>query len=842
MTDRINGGSPVVHPQQYHTVPTAVITEAQQRDRYLNQTEARELTAFFGSGLKRLEIAQILTQQADKIVAAGANRIFVGGNPMAYLERPEDPLGLPGSGYYVGEDYLSAATRHQREQAALRDRPRNVDSSSSPAEWFKDLFAGGRPVVPSSFRAIDISRYGTVRMKRSLRDLSWFLRYLTYAIVAGDTSIISVNTQGLRGVIPEDVTLATVVALREMQWKALTYFPSESAAAALVKQYFNVLIADYWVEKPSPRLRVGVSKHHQGLQLPPSYGDSASPQPRWVMKPDLPDFEKDEVVRAAYRQVFERDITHPHGVTMTELVSQVKSGLWSMKEFIRQLGKSRLYRQFFYEPYSISRSIELASRHFLGRGLSCMEEFQAYFEVVSTQGFLALVDTLMDSQEYADYFGEETVPYLRGLGLEAQECRNWGPQLNLFKFSAPMRKVPQFVTTFAGYQQPLPNQHPYGVGNDPLEIQFGAIFPQETREPKAQPAHFDEDSRRILISTGAGNGHGGSSNSLSNGFNSRSNGSFDGRSNGTAHLGRVPGSLERHVLRWEPGHSGNGQPARSAMNLVGSPPSMNLTHHSPEAVIHAVYRQVMGRDVFDSQRQWVAETQLKGGNITLREFVRQLAKSRPFRQMYWEGLYVTKAIEIIHRRLLGRPTYGRREMGQYYDICAHQGFYALIDALIDSAEYAQAFGDDGVPYERYLTPRGVALRSPHGPVAWSKPRENPPTAGEWMQRHPYPASDVAVMERPPATQAKPSAPTASVQSPPPQSFKPSQGSVVSYADNREMSVGVASFQEQTAPSADKTPTADGASAPATDAPPMTDAVSYADAAQSENHPNPSSQA
>ena len=31
-------------------------------------------------------------------------------------------------------------------------------------------------------------------MQKSLRDLSWFLRYLTYAIVAGDPNIIVVNT------------------------------------------------------------------------------------------------------------------------------------------------------------------------------------------------------------------------------------------------------------------------------------------------------------------------------------------------------------------------------------------------------------------------------------------------------------------------------------------------------------------------------------------------------------------------------------------------------------------------------------------------------------------------
>ena len=97
-----------------------------------------------------------------------------------------------------------------------------------------------------------------------------------------------------------------------------------------------------------------------------------------------------------------------------------------MKEFIRRLGKSPLYRQQFYEPFVNSRAVELAARHFLGRGLSSREEFSKYFAIVTKGGLAALVDAMVYSQEYSDYFGEETVPYLRGLGQEAQECRNWG--------------------------------------------------------------------------------------------------------------------------------------------------------------------------------------------------------------------------------------------------------------------------------------------------------------------------------------------------------------------------------------------------------------------------------
>jgi phycobilisome core-membrane linker protein len=139
--------------------------------------------------------------------------------------------------------------------------------------------------------------------------------------------------------------------------------------------------------------------------------------------------------------------------------------------------------------------------------------------------------------------------------------------------------------------------------------------------------------------------------------------------------------------------------------------SIKFSETSTQAVIRAAYLQVFGRDVYEGQRQKVAEIQLENGQITLREFIRVLAKSDVFRKMYWSSLYVCKAIEYIHRRLLGRPTYGRQEMNAYFDLCSKKGFYALVDELIQSQEYMEAFGEDTVPYERYLTPAGLALRN-----------------------------------------------------------------------------------------------------------------------------------
>ncbi|MEH2378742.1 MAG: phycobilisome rod-core linker polypeptide [Nostoc sp.] len=682
MNIKASGGSPVAYPHRYQTLPIAVISQSEQQDRYLKQTEVEELGAFFSSGNQRLEIAETLTRNADEIVSAGANRIFYGGSPMAYLEKPQDPVGLPGSGYYVAEDYLTAARKSGvapgKERLNLADNLNFFNPLSGWLERARTLLTDREP-LPGGFHFINVSRYGATRMKRSMRDLAWFLRYVTFAIVAGDDSILTANVRGLRGVIPEDVTEATVVAIKEMQRQSLTYFPENAEAGELIKQSFQTLITEYLAEKPTAKLRVGVSNEQQGLVLPQTYAIAAEHRLKFVIKSVLSETEKLAAIQAAYRQVFERDITATYDFPASELESQVKGGQISTKEFIRRLGQSRLYRRLFYEPFTISRVIELAMRHFLGRGLSSLAEFQEYFGIITKGGLHKLIDALVDSQEYADYFGEETVPYLRGLGQEAQECRNWGPQLELFKYSASVRKVPQFLTLFGKYQKPLPNQHPYGSGNDPLEIQFGAIFPVETLPATNlhNPAPFGKDNRRILIS--------------SEGF------------------GQVPGSLGRVMKLVQTNHR-NGHETNGSSPKLPTGLSISLTENSSSAVIQAAYRQIFGRDVFEGQRLTSVESELLSGEITIREFIRQLAKSKLFRKTYWEPLYVTKAIEYIHRRLLGRPTYGREEMNRYYDVSANQGFYALIDKIIDSAEYIEVFGEDTVPYERYVTPRGLAMR------------------------------------------------------------------------------------------------------------------------------------
>ena len=672
MSLKASGGSSLARPQLYQTVPVSAITQAEQQDRFLDKPELNELIAYFQSGSKRLDIAQTLTRNSDLIVSRAANRIFTGGSPMAYLEKPPvEELALVGAGKVINvQEGMKLGTVTYAESGS--------GGGGGLLGGLKGIFASSGP-IPPGFRPINVSRYGPSNMQKSLRDLSWFLRYITYAIVAGDTSILIVNTRGLREVLENACSIdATIVALQEMRAASIEYFQRDKDAATLISDYFNILLGELKAPTPSNKLRQRPSSDQQGLSLPQSYYNAAEKRQKFVMKTGLSESEKSSIIKAAYRQIFERDITRAYSQSISDLESKVKNGDISMKEFVRRLGKSPLYRKQFFEPFINSRALELAFRHFLGRGPSSREEVQKYFSIVSSGGLAALIDALVDSQEYSDYFGEETVPYLRGLGAEAQECRNWGMQIDLFNYSAPFRKVPQFITTFAKYDRPLPDQHVYGSGNDPLEIQFGAIFPKETREPSSSPAPFSKDTKRILIHRGP---------------------ATNNQNSNPGARGEFPGTLGPKVFRLN-----NELPGSS--NGV----SVKFGESSTQRVILAAYRQVFGRMPYEGQRLSVAEIKLENGDITLREFIKTLAKSEAFRKIYWTPLYVVKAIEYIHRRLLGRPTYGRQEMNQYFDICSKKGFYALIDALIDSPEYTEAFGEDTVPYERYLTPQGMQLR------------------------------------------------------------------------------------------------------------------------------------
>jgi phycocyanin-associated rod linker protein len=127
----------------------------------------------------------------------------------------------------------------------------------------------------------------------------------------------------------------------------------------------------------------------------------------------------------------------------------------------------------------------------------------------------------------------------------------------------------------------------------------------------------------------------------------------------------------------------------------------NYTEADVEAVIRAVYRQLLGNDyLMASERLTNAESLLRNGKISVREFVRCVAKSELYKKKFLYNNFQTRVIELNHKHLLGRAPYDESEVIRHLDIYETQGFDADIDSYIDSQEYQSAFGENVVPYYR----------------------------------------------------------------------------------------------------------------------------------------------
>ena len=87
MSVKASGGGSLSRPNLYQTLPVATISQAEQQDRFPAMGELSELKSYFESGAKRIEIAKTISDKSELIVSRAANRIFVGGSPMSFLEK-----------------------------------------------------------------------------------------------------------------------------------------------------------------------------------------------------------------------------------------------------------------------------------------------------------------------------------------------------------------------------------------------------------------------------------------------------------------------------------------------------------------------------------------------------------------------------------------------------------------------------------------------------------------------------------------------------------------------------------------------------------------------------------
>ncbi|NEQ42781.1 MAG: photosystem I reaction center subunit XII [Leptolyngbya sp. SIOISBB] len=185
-----------------------------------------------------------------------------------------------------------------------------------------------------------------------------------------------------------------------------------------------------------------------------------------------------------------------------------------------------------------------------------------------------------------------------------------------------------------------------------------------------------------------------------------------------------------------------------------------------EAYIRAVYRQVLGNAyVMESERLALPESQFKLGELSVREFVRAVAKSDLYRSRFFASCPRYRATELNFRHLLGRTPLDLEEMRMHSTILDTEGFEADIDAYLDSDEYQNTFGENFVPYIRgYKTEacdsmvqfthlfqmvRGASSSSLKADVSGKQPKLNSLVIQGTPTPVVSPASDGATFQNPP---------------------------------------------------------------------------------------------
>lgn len=198
-----------------------------------------------------------------------------------------------------------------------------------------------------------------------------------------------------------------------------------------------------------------------------------------------------------------------------------------------------------------------------------------------------------------------------------------------------------------------------------------------------------------------------------------------------------------------------------------------LTGSDMDELIWAAYRQVFSEhQIISGTRQTFLESQLRNGQITVKDFMKGLVTSDTFLRLNWETNSNYRFVEICVQRLLGRDIYSQDEAIAWSIYIPTRGVAGFIDALQATDEYENSFGDSIVPYQRrrvlpqrnggetpfnLKTPRYAAYhRNQLGfpqiiwqnPIRSFKPQESQPTAGNPalyvnMARAVMPAAPVA---------------------------------------------------------------------------------------------------
>ncbi len=397
----------------------------------------------------------------------------------------------------------------------------------------------------------------------------------------------------------------------------------------------------------NPEANLGVSRF-----------DETEPIQLWQKHSDV---DVDLVIRAAYQQVLgNAHVMESERLSVSE--SQLRQGDISVREFVRQVAQSELYRARFFEPCSRLRLIELNFKHLLGRAPESAAEIAEHSQLLDRGGFESEIDSYIYSDEYQEAFGEDTVPFYRGHKTQmGKKMVGFTHMFQLLRGSASSDKDPNHQNrsrlnasilknrpSAIAPLQGAPSQWPRPAAITDINLLLAKVFGTKSQSP-------DRSFKPVAPTVAA--------------------------------------SAERQQQFYEAY-----RPFKETEPVEFYAGSSDA---DIEVVIRAVYRQVLGNaHVMESERLTVAESQFKGGELSVREFVRQLAKSELYRARFFDSCYRYRAIELNYKHLLGRAPDNFDEMRYHSSVLDQKGFEVDIDTYLDSDEYQTAFGEAIVPYYR----------------------------------------------------------------------------------------------------------------------------------------------
>lgn len=140
---------------------------------------------------------------------------------------------------------------------------------------------------------------------------------------------------------------------------------------------------------------------------------SGDEQPKVYTTDNLPTVtELDEIIGASYKQIFSEH-QRLKSTAQPCLESQLRFNQINVKDFIKGLILSDAFRKLNYDANNNYRFVEMCVQRVLGRDVYNEREKLALSILIATKGLEKFVDSLLESNEYIENFGDSIVPYQR---------------------------------------------------------------------------------------------------------------------------------------------------------------------------------------------------------------------------------------------------------------------------------------------------------------------------------------------------------------------------------------------------------------------------------------------